>query len=75
MTDMEDGQAGGTWDFGDYTHRCYREAFGPVNERFWIGAAQTERRRQALDGVYATIGVTERGRKVSIPAISALATA
>lgn len=75
MTDMEDGQAGGTWDFGDYTHRCYREAFGPVNERFWIGAAETERRRQALDEVYATIGVTERGRKVSIPAISALATA
>ncbi|MEH6374747.1 hypothetical protein V7793_10505 [Streptomyces sp. KLMMK] len=59
----------------DYTHQCYRAAFGRVNERFWIGAEETERRRRALDEVYASIGVSERGRKVSIPAISALAAA
>ncbi|MGW6455587.1 hypothetical protein ACWF94_06600 [Streptomyces sp. NPDC055078] len=67
MTDMEDGDGGGTWDHGDYTHQVYREAFGPINERFWIGAAETERRRRVLDQVYAGIGVTERGKKVAIP--------
>lgn len=66
MTDMEEGEGGGTWDFGDYTHQCYRKAFGPVNERFWIGAEETERRRQILDGLYAGIGITDRGKKVAI---------
>jgi hypothetical protein len=65
-TDMEDGFAGGTWNPGDFTHQCYRAAFGPVNERFWIDAAETERRRKILDEVYAQIGVTERGRKAAI---------
>ncbi|WP_405644992.1 hypothetical protein [Streptomyces uncialis] len=67
MTDLEEGDGGGTWDHGDYTHQVYREAFGPINERFWIGAAETERRRRVLDQVYAGIGVTERGKKVAIP--------
>ncbi|MFF3277154.1 hypothetical protein ACFYWU_40490 [Streptomyces chrestomyceticus] len=65
-TDMEDGFAGGTWRPGDFTHQAYRAAFGPVNERYWIDAEETERRRQALDEVYARIGVTERGRKAAI---------
>ncbi|QDY79818.1 hypothetical protein [Streptomyces qinzhouensis] len=67
MTDMEEGPGGGSWDHGDYTHRCYREAFGPINDRFWIGSKETERRRKVLDGVYGVIGVTERGKKVAIP--------
>ncbi|MFI1160595.1 hypothetical protein [Streptomyces sioyaensis] len=66
MTDMEAGDQGGTWDWGDFTHQCYRAAFGPVNIRFWVGKDETERRRQVLDGLYAGIGVTERGRKISI---------
>ncbi|MEW1725157.1 hypothetical protein [Streptomyces sp. NPDC093109] len=55
--------------FGDYyweAHQAYREAWGPVNKRFWIDAAETERRRRALDEVYTAIGVTERGRKAAI---------
>lgn len=66
MTDMEEGEAGGTWDHDDYTAQAYRLAFGPMNERFWIGVAETERRRQVLDKVYAGIGVTERGKKIAI---------
>ncbi|MGV9884476.1 hypothetical protein [Streptomyces sp. NPDC003006] len=65
-TDMEDGFAGGTWNPGDFTHQAYRAAWGPVNERFWIDADETERRRKVLDEVYAQIGVTERGRKAAI---------
>ncbi|MEU5160436.1 hypothetical protein AB0G74_12605 [Streptomyces sp. NPDC020875] len=67
MTDMEDGAGGGLWDHGDYTHQSYRLAFGPVNDRYWIGAAETERRRRVLDGVFSRIGVTERAKRVSIP--------
>ncbi|MBB1251868.1 hypothetical protein H3146_00595 [Streptomyces sp. OF3] len=67
MTDMEEGAGGGTWDHGDYTHQCYEKAFGSVDPRYWIGSAETERRRKVLDKVYAGIGVTERGKKVSIP--------
>ncbi|MFJ4687400.1 hypothetical protein [Streptomyces sp. NPDC088789] len=65
MTDMEQGAA--AWDHGDYTHQVYRAAFGPTNDRYWIGADETERRRTVLDGVYGGIGVTERGKRVSIP--------
>lgn len=65
MTDMEHGIS--EWDHGDYTHECYKRAFGEdVNPRYWIGAKETERRRKVLDGIYAGIGVTERGRKVAI---------
>ncbi|WP_037803033.1 hypothetical protein [Streptomyces sp. NRRL F-5135] len=67
MTDMEEGAGGGTWDHGDYTHQVYKAAFGDLNPRFWIGREETERRRKVLDQVYAGIGVTERGKKVSIP--------
>ncbi|MFF8956900.1 hypothetical protein [Streptomyces sp. NPDC014894] len=65
MTDMEHGNA--AWDHGDYTHQVYRSTFGPVHPRYWIGAAETERRRSVLDQVYAGIGVSERGKKVAIP--------
>lgn len=37
-----------------------------MNERYWIDAEETERRRQMLDEVYAAIGVTDRGRKAAI---------
>ncbi|MFJ9207475.1 hypothetical protein [Streptomyces sp. NPDC102264] len=66
MTDLEDGVGGGTWDHGDYTHQVYKAAFGDLNDRYWIGAAETERRRAVLDKVYAGIGVTDRGKKVAI---------
>ncbi|MEU6400714.1 hypothetical protein ABZ867_27505 [Streptomyces cinnamoneus] len=70
-TDMEDGMSGGTWVPGDFTHQCYRAAFGPVNERFWIDAPETERRRQVLDVLYAEIGITERGKKAAIAGLVA----
>ncbi|MFF2654304.1 hypothetical protein [Streptomyces sp. NPDC058045] len=54
------------WTHGDYTHQAYRQAFGPVNERYWIPAAEAERRRRYLDGLYESIGVTDRGQKASI---------
>jgi hypothetical protein len=44
----------------------YRAAWRPVNERYWIDATETERRRQVLDEVYAKIGVTDRGKKAAI---------
>lgn len=54
------------WDTGDYTHQAYEAAFGAVNERYWIPAAETERRRQVLDARYATIGITDRGMASAI---------
>lgn len=65
-TDMEEGVGGGSWDHGDYTHQVHRAAFGPVPARYWIGAAETDRRRKILDGVFAAVGVTDRGKKVAI---------
>ena len=54
------------WNTGDYTHQAYEAAFGPVNERYWIPAAEAERRRQVLDGKYAAIGITDRGMTSAI---------
>lgn len=54
------------WDTGDYMHRAYELAFGPVDERYWIPAAEAERRRQVLDGKYAAIGITDRGMTSAI---------
>jgi hypothetical protein len=54
------------WNTGDYTHRAYEAAFGPVSERYWIPAAEAERRRQVLDGKYAAIGITDRGMTSAI---------
>lgn len=52
---------GTPWDVGDYTQQAYEAAFGPVDERYWIGAAEAERRRRVLDERYESIGITERG--------------
>ncbi|MET9057510.1 hypothetical protein ABZX99_06775 [Streptomyces antibioticus] len=54
------------WRCGDYTHQVYVEAFGPVDGRYWIDAGEAERRREILDGLYATIGITDRGTTSSI---------
>ncbi|MET8756108.1 hypothetical protein ABZW32_39360 [Streptomyces sp. NPDC004667] len=37
-----------------------------MNERFWIDAPETERRRQVLDVLYAEIGIIERGKNAAI---------
>ncbi|MBX7471196.1 hypothetical protein K1Y80_34625 [Streptomyces sp. MAG02] len=54
------------WDTGDFTHQAYEMAFGPVNDRYWIPAEEAERRRQVLDGKYASIGITSRGMSSAI---------
>ncbi|MGA5598485.1 hypothetical protein ACPCSE_30045 [Streptomyces cellulosae] len=54
------------WRLGDYTHQAMREAFGPLDERYWIDADEAERRRKVLDGKYASIGITDRGMTSSI---------
>jgi hypothetical protein len=54
------------WDSGDYTHQTYEAAFGSVDERYWIPAAESERRCQVLDGKYAAIGITDRGMTSAI---------
>ncbi|GAA3808243.1 hypothetical protein ACFQ0G_53525 [Streptomyces chiangmaiensis] len=54
------------WRTGDYTQQVYEAAFGPVDARYWIDAAEAERRRQVLDGVYASIGITDRGMTSAI---------
>jgi hypothetical protein len=54
------------WNTGDSTHQAYEAAFGPVNVRYWIPAAEAERRRQVLDGKYAAIGITDRGMTSAI---------
>lgn len=58
-TDTSTGDERRAWDFGDFTHQCYRAAFGPVNIRTWIGADEVERRRRALDRYYEGIGLTD----------------
>ncbi|MFE0256226.1 hypothetical protein [Streptomyces sp. NPDC059010] len=37
-----------------------------MNERYWIDADKSERRRQVLDEGYTATGVTDRGRKAAI---------
>lgn len=54
------------WRTGDYTHQAYEGAFGPVDPRYWIDADEAEQRRQVLDGMYASIGVTDRGMTSAI---------
>lgn len=53
----------GGWDHGDYTHQVYRAAWGPVNERFWIGKDETEKRRAAAIKKYEPLGIFEGGRR------------
>jgi hypothetical protein len=54
------------WDTRDFTHQAYKLAFGEVDERYWIAAEEAERRREILDGKYASIGITDRGMTSSI---------
>lgn len=63
---VREHEAGRSWTLGDYTHQAYRGAFGPVDERYWIDEPEAERRRQVLDGLYAGIGITERGMASTI---------
>jgi hypothetical protein len=51
---------------GDYTQQAYETAFGPIDSRYWIDADEAERRRVILDGLYAGIGITERGMTSAI---------
>ncbi len=63
MTDTE------RWGYeaGDYTHQCYRVAFGEVPpERFWIGKQETARRLSILRGLYDSIGIEDTGRSHEI---------
>ncbi|MFF3243251.1 hypothetical protein ACFYWY_05810 [Streptomyces sp. NPDC002870] len=59
-TDRE--QIGG-WDHGDYTHQVYRAAWGPLNERFWIGKAETVKRKAVVVAKYEPLGIFEGGRR------------
>lgn len=52
----------GGWDHGDYTHQVYRAAWGPVNERFWFGKAETAKRRSAVIAKYEPLGIKDGGR-------------
>ncbi|MFJ6452250.1 hypothetical protein ACIQNV_37240 [Streptomyces hydrogenans] len=63
---VNEHERGTPWDTGDYMHQVYEAAFGPVDERYWIPAAEAERRRQVLDAAYATIGITDRGMTSAI---------
>ncbi|MEU7105026.1 hypothetical protein ACFQ2B_18665 [Streptomyces stramineus] len=53
----------GGWDHGDYTHQVYRAAWGPVNERFWLGRQETADRRAAVIAKYQPLGIFEGGRR------------
>ncbi|MEU4494867.1 hypothetical protein AB0F96_15820 [Streptomyces sp. NPDC023998] len=59
-TDRE--QTGG-WDQGDYTHQVYRAAWGPLNERFWIGKVETAKRKAVVVAKYEPLGIFEGGRR------------
>jgi Ni/Co efflux regulator RcnB len=63
---VKEHEAGRAWRLGDYTHQAYRQTFGPVDSRYWIDEPEAERRRQVLDGKYASIGITERGMASTI---------
>ncbi|MCX4676963.1 hypothetical protein OG413_16915 [Streptomyces sp. NBC_01433] len=58
-----DRESIGAWDHGDYTHQVYRAAWGPMNERYWFGKAETERRRAAVMAVYEPMGILDGGRR------------
>lgn len=58
---VREHEVGTPWQAGDYTHQAYRAAFGPVDDRYWLDGAETERRRVILDDKYASVGITDRG--------------
>jgi hypothetical protein len=63
---LHEHTVGTPWRLGDYTHQAYRAGFGPVDERYWIDGVEAERRREILDGKYASIGITDRAMSSSI---------
>ncbi len=63
---VREHEAGRAWNWGDYTHQAYKATFGDVDSRYWIDEPEAERRRQVLDGLYAGIGITERGMASTI---------
>jgi len=45
------------WQADNYTHHCYRSAWGEPDRRFWLDAAEVRRRLTALARLYADIGI------------------
>jgi hypothetical protein len=45
------------WQAGNYTHLCYRAAWGEPDSRFWLDAAEAHRRLSVLTRLYADIGI------------------
>ncbi|MFI1865784.1 hypothetical protein [Streptomyces jumonjinensis] len=58
-----DREAIGQWDHGDYTHQVYRAAWGPLNERYWFGKEETEKRRAVVSAKYEPMGIFDGGRR------------
>jgi hypothetical protein len=52
------------WRRGDYTHECYTAAgWGEPDPRYWIDAAETDRRLNILNKRYRSVGIQDTGRK------------
>jgi hypothetical protein len=62
MTDME--KFG--YQKGNYAHQCYVAAWGQPPERYWIDAAETSRCLEILSALYASIGISDLGRRHDI---------
>ncbi|GGV73642.1 hypothetical protein GCM10010277_87470 [Streptomyces longisporoflavus] len=58
-----DRESIGEWDHGDYTHQVYRAAWGPMNERYWLGKEETARRKTVVTAKYTPIGILDGGRR------------
>ncbi len=52
------------WRRGDYTHECYAAAgWGEPDPRYWIDAAETDRRLRILNRRSQSVGIENAGRK------------
>lgn len=52
------------WEPGDYTHDCYRAAWGQEPpQRYWIGGKETARRHQILNDKLTSIGIEGMGNR------------
>ncbi|WP_338146587.1 hypothetical protein [Streptomyces boncukensis] len=60
-----DREAIGAGEPGDYTHQVYRAAWGPVNDRYWLGKDETERRTAIVTRKYEQLGIYEAGRRIA----------
>lgn len=61
MTDLEN--EGPDYRTGGYTDACYQAAFGTVPPaRYWLDAAESERRKAILKERYDSIGLFDMGR-------------